>query len=91
MGIFAAGASPYGCLDMSGNVWEWTLSKFMEYPYVDDDRNKIDQSGKARVLRGGSFLFDRRWVRCAYRFNLNPVAWYDLYGFRLVAPQPSGL
>ena len=37
VGIFLNGASPYGVLDMSGNVWEWCQSKYKPYPYKADD------------------------------------------------------
>lgn len=89
VGIFAAGVSLDGCLDMSGNVWEWTLSTFVEYPYKDDNRNQIDNPGKRRVLRGGSFLSYRRRVRCAYR-DLDDPDFRDVnIGFRVVAPSPQ--
>ena len=79
------GDSPYGCADMSGNVWEWTHTIFAPYPYqVNDGRENVDSGGN-RVRRGGSFYATERSARCAYRYN---VPWYginyDDWGFRVV-------
>jgi formylglycine-generating enzyme required for sulfatase activity len=52
VGIFPDGASPYGVLEMSGNVWEWCRNK-----YDDPDDEEIDQSNAGRVVRGGAWDF----------------------------------
>ncbi len=56
VGIFPTGASPYGCLDMIGNVWEWTQSKWKGYPYRADDGREELGGNDSRVLRGGAWL-----------------------------------
>lgn len=91
VGCFPSGASPYGVEEMSGNVWEWCLSKHMEYPYADDKRNLADASGDTRVLRGGSFNGVPRLVRCAVRYHGSPYYRYRFVGFRVVlSPAQAG-
>ena len=77
------GASPYGVLDMSGNVWEWCATKWRpDYRTPPDD----EASGTAmRVVRGGSCVGDAGFVRCAARGRLNPSYRDCSVGFRVVA------
>jgi hypothetical protein len=55
VGIFLDGASPYGCLDMAGNVWEWTCSKYA-YNYDGSEQKCVNKTDDGpRSLRGGSW------------------------------------
>ena len=99
VGLFSNGASSYGCLDMAGNVWEWTASLWgkdysrpdFKYPYdPKDGRENLEaDDGVLRVLRGGAFYYDRFCVRCAFRVRSPPGSrnWYS--GFRLVVSPVS--
>ena len=53
------GASPVGCLDMAGNVWEWTATTFSGYPgfkaHPYAEYSEIWFDGDHRVLKGGSW------------------------------------
>jgi formylglycine-generating enzyme required for sulfatase activity len=88
VGCFPNGRSPYGCEEMSGNVWEWCRTKWRENYRTPED-NKLD-GGTARVLRGGSFFRSANGVRCSNRLNLNPGYGYYSDGFRL-ALSPSSV
>lgn len=53
VGSFPRGASPYGVLDLSGNVWEWVSSAYRPYPYRADDGREELMAGPVRSTRGG--------------------------------------
>ena len=84
-----AGDSPYGCVDISGNVWEWTSSLHRPYPYQADDGREDAGSDKTRVVRGGSFSDGRRHVRCACRGRSRPGYRCGCFGFRSSSSRPS--
>jgi iron(II)-dependent oxidoreductase len=83
VGVFPADVSACGALDMTGNIWEWTLSQFMDYPYQHDARHNPE--GEAlRALRGGAWLYHHRYARVSSRNDSLPVLFNDDLGFRLV-------
>ncbi len=55
---FPNSASPYGALNMSGNVWEWTVTKYPVTPEEMADMQGVmrESSSDWRVLKGGSFV-----------------------------------
>jgi gamma-glutamyl hercynylcysteine S-oxide synthase len=70
-GQFPAGASFYGCLDMTGNVWEWTSDPFRgfpgfePFPYPEYSETWFD--GDHRVLKGGSWATSASVLRTSFR------------------------
>ena len=82
VGSYSAGVSPYGALDMAGNVWEWTSSLYEPYPYSLTD-GREDQNGVGgRVVRGGSWIYLSYDVRAAHRNYFNPDYRIYFVGFR---------
>ena len=85
-GCFPGGGRPFGCEEMSGNMWEWTRSAFKEYPYIrKDGREDFEVSAQVlRAVRGGSCFYFSRRARCAARLRHEPGDRRDVIGFRVV-------
>lgn len=83
---YAQGASPFGIIDMSGNIWEWTKSLQANYPYsAHDGRENIDApSSISRVIRGGSYKDDRTKATTYFRNSHHPSRRANIIGFRIV-------
>ena len=85
VGAYPGGASPYGLLDMAGNVWEWTRSVYKGYPYNPNDGREGLVAEGPRVLRGGSWFFiGERNARCSFRPDAHPSGFVDCVGLRVV-------
>lgn len=86
VGSFPAGASPYGALDMAGNVWEWNSTAITDYPYdATDGREDPGGIDVERVWRGSSWANGLWWVRASTRYHaLDFYSWYVL-GMRCAA------
>ncbi|MBC7238444.1 MAG: SUMF1/EgtB/PvdO family nonheme iron enzyme, partial [Chloroflexi bacterium] len=79
------GASPYGCLNMAGNAWEWTADWFDAYPSSMEKSLHFGQ--KYKVIRGGGaieFYSVPNTGRCSQRARLVPYGYYEGLGFRCV-------
>jgi len=84
VGSYPKGASPYGVLDMAGNVQEWVQDWYSgDYYRVTPKNNpRGPDSGNARVLRGGGWRFAAPVIRTAMRLYLMPVS--NEYDYREV-------
>jgi formylglycine-generating enzyme required for sulfatase activity len=84
VGSKPAGASPYGPLDMAGNVYEWVADWYDSGYYSQSPaRNPLGpDSGTYKVLRGGSWYYPQRCARCAFRDPYYPWGRLNRVGFR---------
>jgi formylglycine-generating enzyme required for sulfatase activity len=90
VGHYPEGASPYGALDMAGNVWEWVNDWFDQNYYLSQTiwRNPTGPSTKSgRVLRGGSWYDSGIVSRSSFRLGYYPMDGYAYYGFRCAVSQ----
>lgn len=93
VGSYPHAASPYGVLDMAGNVYEWTASLWGEdikepafgYPYDPSDGREDPAAGRGvmRVLRGGAFYYSAVYARAAHRVKSYPDYRVRTRGFRV--------
>ena len=86
VGSYPIGASPYGCMDMAGNVWEWTLDTYDKTFYTNSSQvNPVNITGKpSRTLRGGSWNDSSNAVRVCVRSCWINIVRYSYIGFRCV-------
>ncbi len=88
VGSFPEGASPYGALDMAGNVWEWCDdvddAAFYENgpPFNPKSTARLGDKRARYVMRGGSFMYDARALRTFARIGYDPHYRVAEVGFR---------
>jgi len=80
IGKYPQGQSPYGVMDMAGNVWEWTDSWYQPYPHNDTKSGLFGE--KFKVAKGGSWFSNMDLARTALRGKMLPDQRQNYIGFR---------
>lgn len=76
--------NPWGLYDMHGNVWEWVNDWYGPYSKEKATNPKGPDSGKEKILRGGSWYFGAENAKSSYRRTHEPGLWGFSIGFRIV-------
>lgn len=79
VGSYPEGASPFGAMDMAGNVAEWTASNYKPYP-----GSKAEPQDGFKILRGGAFNTKANQQTATDRYFEPPTKTLDYVGFRCV-------
>jgi len=81
----------YGLYDMAGNAWEWCADWYdnQYYKKMPLKNPKGPDSGTNRVIRGGSWGNDTRYLRCAFRYGAPPMIAFNHVGFRCAKDDPT--
>jgi formylglycine-generating enzyme required for sulfatase activity/serine/threonine protein kinase len=91
VGSYLGGISPYGALDMAGNVWEWCQDWYDEEYYASSPQHgpQGPGSGEYRIVRGGSWYTSKEYARASDRAGfLSSASRNDGIGFRCVYLAP---
>ena len=86
VGVRPSGESPYGVMDMTGNVWEWVNDWFaFDYYSSSPSGNPPGpKTGTDHVIKGSAWDFSAS--RSAARVGYPPEHWDDIVGFRCARP-----
>ena len=78
---YPLGASPFGVIDMSGNIWEWCLTEW--------GSNRVNLKGDSlRSGHGGAYKLVSDDARVGFRCGISPSSWIAHVGFRLAVAAP---
>ena len=89
IGIYSPGGdSIYGISDIIGNVFEWTSSLLLPYPFDPAQPTQPGQPVRC-VVRGGAWYYSQKLARCACREGVLPDYVSPALGFRLARSRPA--
>jgi serine/threonine-protein kinase len=92
VGSYPAGASPYGALDMGGNVYEWVADWYDGGYYASSPANNPQgpNAGDGRVVRGAGWVNEGSFLRTVWRHHSDPASGSPDFGFRCAGDAGQG-
>lgn len=87
VGSFPLGTSPYGAMDMIGNVWEWVSTASPADAVSGKDEKDSNQT--LRIVKGGGWSSGEQAATIAYRNIVDPALKNPAFGFRCSKPLPD--